>query len=250
MKNQIKSLTIFFILLGNLFISQTAISQPVDKSKDTKFLSCRKAKAFKNKYESLKVQLPDSEFTCDPEYDDVGDAIIGYKYKTYEEAQEQFQKDIKAGRTTYSQWETYKSPPSYNLTDDDLTWIITNAFNIKYPKLFDNLGANNKGVFFVYRNTIKYVGNDTVTFWYFQSFFRPDTTNFGYANSYKAQVAINCKRASGAYLQSIHYATTDDSGDVKGSFSTDISKARFDEIAPNTLMEQLHERYCRQSKRK
>ena len=233
-----------------MFVVQIAISQPVEKSKDAKFLSCRKAKAFKNKYESLKVQLVDSEFTCDPEYDDVGDAIIGYKFKTYEDAQEQFQKDIKAGRTTYSQWESYNSPPSYKLTNEDLTWIITNAFNIKYPKLFDNLGSNNKGVIFAYRNSTKYIGNDTVTFWYFQSFFKPETNNSTYANSYKAQVAINCKKASGAYLQTIHYATTDDSGDVQGSFSTDISRARFDEIAPNTLMEQLYERYCKQSKRK
>lgn len=211
-----------------------------------KFESCRKAEAFKRIYGELNVQLPVAEFSCDNEFDRVVDSSRSYKFKNYEEALAQYAKDIMSIKSTVD-WSEY-TYPNYELTNQDLTSILSKAIDIKFPKIFENLGANDSGVVFFYKNSTRWVSKDVVSFWYLQSFFKGQRIGSTTAYSYKAQVAINCRNESLTTLQSLYFITRDDSGPNWASESIEISKAKFVGIPPNTLWVNFHQKLCAKQK--
>jgi len=234
------------IALVILLIVQTSSAQ--ENKQKPAFGSCKVAEAYKSKYESFGVKNPDSFYACDPSVDYSADLAANYKYQNFDEAYAQYSKDYGRGNSKPS-FSDYSYPKPYDLTKEDLQSIISSSILKKYPNSFKSHGANDVGVIFVYKDASKWVSKDVVSFWFLTSYFyiQQPQTSFP-TSAAKSQLAINCQKGTYALVQQILYRGFDDSGTSHTVLSSEISKEKFIEIAPNTLYVTFQKEFCQKSK--
>jgi len=239
-----------FLAISCVFLNSNA----EEKKPKYNFSSCKISDAYREKFKAFEIVNSEDYYSCDPEMDEMEMALFKYRYKNSEEAFTQYQKDMEAylkSTTTLKRpnLDDYTHPKPYNLTDDEKSNIISWAMLNKYPDMFDSYAPNNLGVVFTYKNSSKRVSPDVVTFWYFHILFKSRmTTSTFYTNSYKSQMAINCKKGSSAFLQLINYSGLEDKGDQLKTISNDLSTVKFEDIPPNTLSVTFQAQFCKSSK--
>lgn len=206
-----------------------------------KFVSCKQANAFKEKYESLGVRFPESFYACDKQLDAMEELLS--PYRNFDEAYKQYSKDSKSNPE--AKLGDYKYPRPHILSNDELASIITISVLHLEPNVFTVIGSNGNAVFFLYRDATRWVGQDIVTAWYLQSYVRPQqlSMQFHYA-SLKVQVAINCSKGSYADLQQTAHRGHRADSDGQVLLGRVINEAKFLDIPPNTFYSMLQKKLC------
>lgn len=212
------------------------------------FQSCKVAKAYKERYESLGIRSPDSFYACDPRTDELEDSLA--PYKNFDEAYRQWSKDVK--NNPEAKISDYSYPKPYVLSKDELARVIEWAVLKSEPDVYTSLGANDVGVIFFYKDSIKWVGKDVVSLWYLVSLFhsRPLDVFFRYS-SIKNQVAFNCRRGSYADLsQTVYAVPRANGGEYRQLLKKNLDEVKFFDIPPNSIYSSLHKKYCSGLKKK
>ncbi len=219
-------------LIALLFSLGTCFAEEAKPSYN--FQSCKVAEAYRLEYESMKVMNPESFYSCDPRPDTLED----YLSKPVDKMTlDDYEKRLK----------TETSPAE--LSDQDLLQIRAYALQKKYPSVFENFSSNNIGTIAVYKGSLKKVGSDILTFWYFLSYHKPRLSSQMFlANSQKFQLALNCKMGTFAYLQGTEYSSKDESSSGSQTISVGLSKASFEDVPPNTLEQYFYQNFCNPKK--